>query len=120
MPDIFAAKKSIIKLQEKMEIPADRYATAFPLLKGRVFEVRGDDVVTDVGGSEGLKEQMKFHVYRELDRIVDPETGEQLCTDADIWTQAFIHDVYEKASRAEVLKKVKLHEIDVGDSVMTK
>jgi len=119
-PDIFAEGKDINIIREKMQILADRYAMAFPLLKGKVVEIRGGDVITNVGREQGLKEQMKFHVYEELDAIVDPETGEELLTDVDIRSQAFILDVYEKASRAEVVKQEALPEIDVGDSVMTK
>jgi len=120
MPDIFAAGKSMEVLQEKLQILADRYAVAFPLLKGKVAAIRGDDVITNVGRDEGLKAQMKFHVYKELGTIVDPETGEEICPDVDVLTQAFIHEVYENGSRAEVIKPERLEDIAPGDSVMTK
>jgi len=120
MSDVFAEGKSIEILRAKTQILADRYAVAFPLLKGKVVDLRGHDIVTNVGSEAGLKELMKFHVYRELDSIVDPETGEALCTDADVLTQAFIHDVYERGSRAEVLKKEIVDQIAIGDSIITK
>jgi len=120
VPDVFAEGKSIGILRDRMQILADRYAMAFPLLKGSVVAVRGNDVVTNVGGAEGLKEQMKFHVYKELGSIADPETGEKLLTDIDVRSQAFIHSVYERGSRADVVNRDALDRIEVGDSVMTK
>ena len=120
MPDIFAAGKSMEALQEKLQILADRYAVAFPLLEGKVAAIRGSDVMTNVGSGDGLREQMKFHVYKELGTIVDPETGEEICPDVDVLTQAFIHEVYENGSRAELIRTERLDDIAVGDSVMTK
>ena len=107
-------------VRDKMQFLADRYALAFPLLKGEVVEVRGDNVYTNVGRVDGLKECMKFYVYRELDVITNLDTGESICIDADILSQAAVNRLFETGSRAEVLNKDVLEQIEPRDAVMTK
>lgn len=74
------------------------------MIKGNVARIISqEEVVLNIGKNDGVKEGMEFVIYENSDRIIDPETGEDLGPLEIIKGRVKTFHVQEKISRAKTI-----------------
>lgn len=92
-------------LRFKCEELAVGLSQVIPLACGKVVKIQGDQLVTDVGVMDGVKEGMRLIVYRKGEELVDDKSGESFGAFDEEVALMQVSKVIEKASMGKVISK---------------
>lgn len=119
--DVFDTNKSLDNLKFLLGGLASKFENAFPLLQGQIIKVEGKNIFIDLGVDSKLKEEMKFIVYREGEKIKNPATGQLLEGEPVELATARVEKVLKDMSRATVLARIdEGQQLKELDKVITK
>ena len=72
------------------------------MIAGKIVRIISNaEVILNVGAEAGVKKGMEFVIYAESDRMIDPETGEDLGVIETIKGRLTVTHVMDKMSRAK-------------------
>jgi hypothetical protein len=99
---------------------AEGLRQAFPRVPGEIVKSEGPSVVANVGKEDGVREGMYLYVVHEEPPVVDPSTGETLI-DGNFTPigRARITQVFDKASKAEAVKREEGTTLEAGMPAIT-
>jgi hypothetical protein len=93
---------------------------AFPRVQGEIRKVDKNQVIVDIGKQDGVREGMYLYVVQEEPPVVDDTTGEVLIEgDYTYVGRARITQVFDKASRAEPVKREEGANLEQGMPAVT-
>ena len=118
--DVFDQSKSLPSIKTLTDVLALKFENHLPLLEGMLIKKEGKKVFIDIGTNRGLKEEMKFMVFKEGEKIVHPVTGKIMGSDTEILGEAVIESINEDFSKGSLIKEIKPGKIKVMDKVITK
>ena len=72
------------------------------MIKGKVVRIiSNNEVILNVGAEAGVRREMEFVIYAESDKVIDPETGEDLGVIETIKGRLTVTHVMDKMARAK-------------------
>jgi TolB-like protein len=102
----------------------DRLALKFkqhiPLCEGSVTETLSPQVVIDLGSDRSIHRGMRFLAYREVDPLIDKQTGMNLGSDTEAFALLSAKEVDQTFSRADIVEKFTDRGVHSGDRVISK
>jgi TolB-like protein len=107
---------SAVGLEELVVQMAAKIIKDFPL-EGYVVSRQGEKVRIDLGKSAGVKNGMRFIVFREGEVIKHPKTGEVLDVEIIETGKVQITLVREKLAQADIIEETELGPIEYGQMV---
>jgi TolB-like protein len=118
--DVFTEDKSASTVKELIDGLATKIALSFPLVEGMVIKKEDGTVYTDLGARSKIKKDSAVIVYRKGKEIKHPVTGKSLGFDTLKIAEGRFEDVQDDFSKAKILDKPALKEIQVKDLIVTK
>lgn len=118
--DVYGQEKSLSQVRYLANGLALKLKNSFPLIEGIVVKASGNSIYADFGSIQGIKEQMKFIVFREGETITHPVTGKVLGSETEELGVATVVDVYEDMSMGKLLADFDSSKIKVKDLIITK
>lgn len=118
--DVYGQGKTFDEIQYLAKGLAWKLKNSFPLIEGIVIEKSGSEIFADFGRINGIKENMKFIVFRLGDRKIHPDTGKSLESPTEVLGVATIVDVYKEMSMGKLLADFEASKIKTRDMVITK
>ena len=118
--DVFDQSKSLPSVKTLSDTLALKFEHHLPLLEGLLIKKEGKKVFIDIGTNSGIKEEMKFMVFKEGEKIVHPVTGKVLGSDTEILGEAVIENINDDFSKGTLVKELKPGKIQVMNKVITK
>ncbi len=116
--DVFGEGKSFGGLSSLLDGLAFKFKRDFPLVEGILIEVRGDEVVLDIGTEKRLKPYQRLICYREGAVIQHPVTGRILGSEPEIVGEVTVSEVFENFSKARL--RNRLGEVRPHDRVIVR
>ncbi|HHL38992.1 MAG TPA: hypothetical protein ENJ37_00645 [Deltaproteobacteria bacterium] len=117
---IIAAEKvkseTTTRLEHLIELMAEKIIKDFPL-EGYVVARTGDYVSIDLGKMAGVREGMRFVVFKEGEVIKHPKTGEVLDISQIRVGEVEVTGVKEKIATARIVSEEEGRRIEYGDMV---
>ncbi|CAN2041281.1 metacaspase-1 [Candidatus Magnetomoraceae bacterium gMMP-15] len=81
-----------------------KLSNALPLIEGIVVKVKGkDEVIVNRGENHQIKKGMHLLFFEEGEAIIDPETGENLGSDTEIFGKGRVEGLKAKMSHSKLL-----------------
>jgi len=118
--DVFSQDKSIPQLQYMTNGLALKLKHSFPLIKGMVIQVKGNEIYADFGSFKHIKKEMRFIVFRQGEVIKHPVTGKILGSETKELGVATVVKVFEDMSIGKLVADFETNDINVQDLVITK
>ncbi len=87
-------------------------------LTGIVADVSDGEITINLGSKKGVEAGDIFEVYRKIEEIKDPETGEIIMVKKEKIAEIEISEVVESASVAKIVLLAQDKEIQVLDEVV--
>lgn len=116
--DTFTEDKSQPSLENQLDRLAFKFKQDFPLIKGIVTDVKGDEVVIDIGSKEKIKPNQHLILYRKGLEIKHPVTGQILGAEPEILGELTVKEVFENFSKATMQNRKAT--IQVYDQVIAR
>lgn len=91
-----------------------------PLIQGRIAQVKGQEIIINLGEKDRIKQGMHLVFFREGEPILDPETGESLGSDVEELGTARIKKRMPKISYAELFESDMQKSLDIGCHLIMK
>lgn len=115
-----ADKNDPKQVQFGIDAIAQGLRAAFPRVPGEIVKIEGQNVVANVGKEDGVREGMYLYVVHEEPPVVDESTGEVLI-DGNFTPigRARITQVFDKASKAEAVKREEGTTLEAGMPAVT-
>ncbi len=101
MVDVYDLRKDHSTLKSLAWEMAFKFEQEFPLLVGKILFIKDNFLFTDIIHDK-LNPLRKLVIFRE-DKLLHPDSGEELGTDYKIIGYAQITEVLEKVSKAKIL-----------------
>lgn len=117
--DGFMPARDLTASQGLAEALAVAMEHTLPLVEGWVTDREGTTIVTDLGESTRVKQEMGVWVFEPGPELYHPTTGEPLGRDGHVVTAAVIDQVLPATSRAILVEPGRRSEVRAGQRVIT-
>lgn len=117
--DAYAQDRNLQSVNSMLEALATKFTDDFPIVKGYVIKIDGDQLTLDIGRAKGVKKGMKCYAYREGAPIVHPVTKKVIGKMIDVLCEIQLTSVYDQFATAKIVKQ-REGLPGVGDMVITK
>ncbi len=116
--DVYDEFKDRAALKDMAEGMAVKFHREFPMLKGMILKVEGNNFYVDLGDRK-VTPHTRFIVYKEGEAVRHPDTGIVLGKENTILGQARVTQVMEGMSKAEWVRQNSDETLAVKDKVVT-
>ena len=102
--DVFGKITSPEGLDILLKNLARKFYEDFPVIRGRITDFRGRDIIINLGTTQGIKPYTWLIFYRDAPPFTHPLTGTLIEPDPDILGMLQVKEVFENFSRARLVE----------------
>jgi len=115
----FSKDYALLNLSKMINDLAQKINSDMPIISGLVIKSDAGDIWIDIAAADGLKKNMKCHVYREGEPVIHPVSGDTIDIQKDQICDVQVTEVFEGYSEVKVVEYLK-GAPKVGDKIQTK
>ncbi len=117
--DAFSKDYALLNLSKMINDLARKINSDMPIIDGLVIKSDAGDIWVDIAAGNGLKKNMKCHVYREGEPVIHPVSGDTIDIQKDQICGVQVTEVFDGYSIVKIIEHLK-GSPRVGDKAQTK